>query len=167
MGARRKDGSRKAPAAIRLGRPVGSRNRATLLAEQFLEGEAEELTRKVVNLAKKGNIQALRLCLERMLPIRKERSIELELPPVHNAQDLANVFQSILAAAAKGSITPGEAQSLSDVLSSQARVLEFVDLERRLQALEEHLAEFHESRSEVRSLLQRLADENNNNSQAH
>ena len=77
-----------------------------LLAEQLLEGEAEQLTRKVINLAKKGNIHALRLCLERLIPVRKERSIELDLQPVHNAQDIAAAIQSILAAAGQGRITP-------------------------------------------------------------
>lgn len=41
------------------GRPSGSRNHATLLAEQLLEHEAEPLIRQVVNLAKKGNIHTL------------------------------------------------------------------------------------------------------------
>jgi hypothetical protein len=149
------------------GRPTGSRNGATLLAETLLEGEAEELTRKVVNLAKKGNFHALRFCLERVLPIRKERSIEFELPMVHSAQDLSNAFQSVLVAAGKGDITPGEAQCLCEVLNSQARVLEFVDLEGRLQALENNLAQFHECRNDIRILLQGFADENKHEDQAH
>src|SRR5450759_5359597 len=77
------------------GRPLGSRNRATLLAEQLLEGEAEQLTRQVINLAKKGNIHALRFCLERLIPVRKERSIEIDLQPVHSAQDIVAAIQSI------------------------------------------------------------------------
>jgi hypothetical protein len=52
------------------GRPAGSRNLATLLAEQLLEHEAEPLIRQVVNLAKKGNIHALRLCIEGLIPVR-------------------------------------------------------------------------------------------------
>ena len=44
------------------GRPVGSRNKATLLALQLLEGEAEALTRKAVEQALEGDTTALRLC---------------------------------------------------------------------------------------------------------
>jgi hypothetical protein len=51
------------------GRPVGSRNRATLLEEQLLDGEAEQLTRKLVELALKGNGQMMKLCVDRLLPI--------------------------------------------------------------------------------------------------
>ena len=65
------------------GRPAGSRNRSTWLAEQLLEGEYEQLIKQAITMAKEGNIHALRLCLERVIPIRKERSIELELPPPH------------------------------------------------------------------------------------
>src|SRR6516225_9807088 len=45
------------------GRPRGSRNRSTLAAQLLLQGEAEALTRKAVELALGGDPTALRLCL--------------------------------------------------------------------------------------------------------
>jgi hypothetical protein len=130
-----------------------------LLAEQLLEGEAEQLTRKAVDLANQGNISALKFCLERVLPIRKERSIEFELPPVHNAQDLPRAFQSILTAAGEGRITPAEAQSLSDVLKSQAQAFESAEMDRRVQELEDRQAEFHTLRKELQALALRITNE--------
>ena len=53
------------------GRPPGSRNRATIAAEALLEGEAQALTRKAIELALAGDTTALRLCLERIVPQRK------------------------------------------------------------------------------------------------
>jgi hypothetical protein len=50
------------------GRPKGSLNKSTLATQALLDGEAEVLTRKGVELAKDGNPVALRLCLERFLP---------------------------------------------------------------------------------------------------
>jgi len=141
------------------GRPIGSRNRATLLAEQLLEGEAEPLIRQCINLAKKGNIHALRLCLERLLPIRKERSIELELPPAQNALDLAANLQRILAAVGEGRITPGEAQALTEVLNSQAHLFETADMERRLQALEDFKSEVQQYSHQQEAEMQRLVHE--------
>ena len=47
------------------GRAAGSRNRATLAIEALLEGEGEALTRKAIELAKAGDMAALRLCLDR------------------------------------------------------------------------------------------------------
>jgi len=61
------------------GRPKGSRNVATLALESLLDGEAEALTRKAVELALTGDIAALRLCLDRILPPRKDRSVSFEM----------------------------------------------------------------------------------------
>ena len=50
------------------GRAAGSRNRATLAIEALLEGEGEALTRKAIELAKAGDMQALRLCMDLCCP---------------------------------------------------------------------------------------------------
>jgi hypothetical protein len=42
------------------GKPRGSRNRTTLAVEALLDGEAETLTRKAIELAKAGDLAALR-----------------------------------------------------------------------------------------------------------
>src|SRR5215475_9848913 len=55
------------------GRPKGARNKSTLAAEALLDGEAEALTRKAVEMALGGDTVALRLCLERLVPPRKDR----------------------------------------------------------------------------------------------
>src|SRR6516162_9210224 len=62
------------------GKPKGARHRATLAAEALLDGEAEALTRKVIELALEGNIFALKICLDRILPPRRERDVALNLP---------------------------------------------------------------------------------------
>ena len=131
------------------GRPMGARNRATLMAEQYLEGQSEQLVQLAVKFATSGNILALRLCLDRALPIRKERTIELELPPAKNTHDLAANYDRVLAAVSEGRITPTEAQSLTEILDSQARLLENVDMERRLQELEECASEVREAKKNI------------------
>ena len=47
------------------GRPEGSRNRATILAQVLLDGQAEELIQKCVQMALDGDSTAMRLCIER------------------------------------------------------------------------------------------------------
>ena len=121
------------------GRPLGSRNKATLLAEQLLEGEGKELLGQVITLAKKGNIQALRLCIERLVPVRKERPIQLDLPPAQNIEEIAASSSSILAAVGEGRITPGEAQAVSQILSTHTRLLKAVDVQQRNKANEPYL----------------------------
>jgi hypothetical protein len=67
------------------GRQTGSRNKATLAAAAFLVGESEALTRRAVELAFAGDPTAMRRCLERVLPPRRERSVKFALPPIGSA----------------------------------------------------------------------------------
>jgi hypothetical protein len=48
------------------GRPMGSRNAATIACEALLEGQAEALTQKAIQMALDGDTVALRLCLDRI-----------------------------------------------------------------------------------------------------
>ena len=50
------------------GRPRGSRNATTLALEALLDGQANALTQKAIDLALAGDMAALRLCLDRILP---------------------------------------------------------------------------------------------------
>jgi len=77
------------------GRPRGARNRATLAAGALLDGEAEALTRKAIELALDGNILALRLCLERIMPPRREHSVMVSLPELHSPRDAGEVSAAI------------------------------------------------------------------------
>src|SRR5215472_10464442 len=71
------------------GRPAGARNKKTLAAAILLEGEAEALTRRAVDLALAGDPTAMRLCIERILPPCRERSVKFALPPIESAADIA------------------------------------------------------------------------------
>lgn len=117
------------------GRPRGSRNRTTQ-AKILLEGEAEALTRKAVELALAGDTKALKLCLERILPRRKSRAVAFDLPPIERAEDLGKAIGSVLEEAASGRLFLDEAAALIGMMETKRRVLETVDLEKRLQALE-------------------------------
>ena len=64
------------------GRPQGSRHRTTLAMDALLDGEAEALTRKAIQMALGGDTVAMRLCLDRLSPARKDRPVALALPPI-------------------------------------------------------------------------------------
>jgi hypothetical protein len=118
------------------GRPKGALNKATLATQALLDGEAEALTRKAVELAKEGHPAALRLCLERLLPPRKDRPITFALPQLEGAEDLTKALGAILEAVAQGEITPGEGQTLTAMLDTYRKGLETTDHEARIIALE-------------------------------
>lgn len=118
------------------GKPKGARNRATLAVEALLEGEAEALSRKAIDLALAGDTVALRLCLERIAPVRKGRAIALDLGPVKTAQDLADAQAAIIAAMGSGEITTDEATDAVKVVELVGAALERRDIEARIAALE-------------------------------
>jgi len=116
------------------GRPPGARNRATLAAMALLEGEAEALTRRCVELALAGDTAALRLCLERLLP--KGRPVRLQLP-LRTLADLEAAGEAVSGALADGTVVLDEAATLTGLIEARRRLLETTELERRLAVLEQ------------------------------
>ena len=116
------------------GRPRGCRNRATLAALALLEGEAEALARKAVEMALAGDATAMRLCLDRLLP--KGRAVRLDLP-LRTLPDLDQATEAISGALAEGSVTLDEVGTLTGLVEARRRLLETTELERRLAALEQ------------------------------
>ena len=88
------------------GRPQGSRNKVTLAMQELLNGEAEAITRVCIDKAKQGDGPALRLCMERLCPPRKDGTINFEVPPMDSAGDAVNIMSAVLTALALGTITP-------------------------------------------------------------
>jgi hypothetical protein len=126
------------------GRRPGSRNRATLLVENLLNGEAEQLGRAAIALALAGDPTGLKLCLDRVSPVRRGRPTPFRLPAITTLADLPKASQGLLEAVADGTLTATEAGDLSKVLDSHLRALELTDIESRLRALEAAKEQNHE-----------------------
>lgn len=122
------------------GRPQGSRNKATLAIAALFEGEAEGLTRKAIELAKEGDLAALRLCLERICPPSRERPITIDLPKIETIADIAAGTGVIIQAVARGEITPGEGTALANMLEGRRKALETDEIVRRIEEIEERHA---------------------------
>ena len=118
------------------GRPKGSRNATTLALESLLDGEAEALTRKAVELALAGDITALRLCLDRILPPRKDRPVSFEMPKINNAQDARAASAALLDAVASGALTPSEASEVGKLIDAYVKTIELTEVLARLEKLE-------------------------------
>src|SRR5258708_3319573 len=80
------------------GRPRGSRNKATMAVEALLDGEANAIARKAVEKALEGDMAALRLCLERVLPPRRDRPVVFDLPKIEGVSDALNASSAVLTA---------------------------------------------------------------------
>ena len=61
------------------GRPRGSRNKAGLLVQKLIDGKSEEIARAIIKRAIKGDFQAEKFCLERLLPPQRSRPVTVAL----------------------------------------------------------------------------------------
>lgn len=118
------------------GRPRGARHKATVAALALLDGEAEALTRQAVTMALDGDATALRLCLERIAPPRKDAPVAFDLPRMETARDAAQAAGAVLAAVAEGELTPTEGAHVMGLVETYRRTLETSELEARVRALE-------------------------------
>jgi hypothetical protein len=118
------------------GRPRGIVNRATALAQTLLSERAEGIARKVIALAEEGDMAAIRVCMERLVPPIKHQPVAVELPPLENAVDSVEAMASIAAAVAAGDLTAAEAAELAKVVEVYVGALASRAFEERLSALE-------------------------------
>jgi hypothetical protein len=118
------------------GRPKGSRNRTTVAVLELLEGQAEALSHKAVEMALAGDTVALRLCLERLAPPRKDAPVQFPLPRMSCAHDAAEAAAAVLEAVSEGDLTPNEGAQVMGLVDSYRRTLEVTELEARVAALE-------------------------------
>ena len=118
------------------GRPKGARNKKTLAIESLLEGQAETLTQTAISKALEGDGLALRLCIERIAPAPKDKSVSFRLPNMKDAMDAPQAASSALAAVSEGELTPIEGTRVMELIDSYRRTLELTEIEERLQVFE-------------------------------
>src|SRR3712207_3459778 len=118
------------------GKPKGARHKTTLAIDALLDGDAENLTRKAIEMALGGDTVALRLCLDRLAPVRKDRPVTFALPEIETTADLPKASAALLEAVASGELTPSEAAELGKLVEAHVRAIEVTDIQARLDALE-------------------------------
>ncbi|CAN1555022.1 hypothetical protein MCEREM21A_02355 [Sphingomonadaceae bacterium] len=116
------------------GKPSGARNKATQAALALLEGEAEALARKAVEMALMGDTVALKLCMDRIAPPRKDAAVTFDLPPLKDSSVAPDAARAVLEAVAEGNITPGEAETILKL------VVAWRDAQERLESRRENEA---------------------------
>jgi Family of unknown function (DUF5681) len=121
------------------GKPRGCRNKTTIAVEQLLQGEAETITRKAIELAKAGDLTAIRLCFDRLLPVRRDRYVSFGVSEIKTARDAAALGGKLLAATACGELTPSEAAEIGKLVENFTRALEASEIEQRLGLLEQQI----------------------------
>lgn len=118
------------------GRPVGARNKSTMIALAVMSEDAELIARTVTQAALGGDMQACRLVIERLVPPLKERPVELDFPDTDTLAGVSAAQDVILQAVGAGDLLPGEANTLSNIVEQRRKAIETQELEARIAALE-------------------------------
>jgi hypothetical protein len=123
------------------GRPVGSRHKSSLIAEQLFDDRCELLVEKCVSMALAGDPTAMRIAISRLIPERKSRPVSIaNMPKIERSSDLVRAAGAITDAASAGEITVDEAAALSALVANFAKAAEVCELAERLAKLEEQFA---------------------------
>jgi hypothetical protein len=119
------------------GRPVGSPNRAHAVLRQMLAENAEEVLMVVIQAAKKRDMAAAKLIVDRVLPKRLCRPLDgLVLPPIDTVADACDALRAITNAVLAGVLSAEEGAHLSSVVETHRRMIETAEVVARLERLE-------------------------------
>ena len=117
------------------GRPPGIIDRRTAF-KKFIEKDAEAIIKKTVKLAKDGDIAAIRLCIDRIIPPIRSKDEPVNIPNLDGGKTLTEQAQIIITAIGLAEISPTEGTAVLTALASKARIDEIDELERRIKYLE-------------------------------
>ncbi|CDZ79880.1 hypothetical protein BN1013_00380 [Candidatus Rubidus massiliensis] len=119
------------------GKIKGTRNKATLVAEQLLQGELETICRRLVQEAVEGNMQAIKMVLDRLLPPKRNIPVAIDLPKLENSSDALDAIAYVTMAVSRGNLSIDEGESLSRMIEVYVRAMEAHDYETRLSKIEQ------------------------------
>ena len=117
------------------GRPKGSGNQKHNELREMLFSQAEPLVAQLIKQARDGDIQAIKLCMDKILPSIKPVNSPINID-FDSAESLTEKAELILAAAASGQMSSTEANQLLASITSLAQIVEFEEFDKRLADLE-------------------------------
>jgi hypothetical protein len=118
------------------GRPPGRLNQATIFQEALEKGGVA-IIQTVKSQALKGDATAMRLCMERLVPVAKSRNSRFPAPVAKTAEDLMQSISDLLKVVAEGVLSPQDGESVARIIESQRRMIETEGYDARLRVLEQ------------------------------
>jgi hypothetical protein len=118
------------------GRPKGIRDRRVALRDKLLP-HADQLIEQVLAFARDGDMQAMRIVFERLMPPLREDPIQFELGQIKSPEDCVRAQAAVIAAVAAGDLLPSQGETMAGLIEQQRRTFETADLAQRLAAIED------------------------------
>jgi hypothetical protein len=99
----------------------------------LLDLHASAVYEKLIEKATRGDMSAQWLFYELK---RRDRSITLDIPKIETAKDALAANARVISAVTGGELTPAEGANIGSMIALQIKLLEALDHEKRIQALE-------------------------------
>jgi hypothetical protein len=119
------------------GRPMGARNKTTVMLEQMMADDGVAVVQAILDAAKGGDMTAARIIVDRIVPPRKDRPVVVDLPKIESAADIPQATTAILEATAAGNLTPSEGAALVNMVEAHRKALETAELAADVKMLKE------------------------------
>jgi len=123
------------------GRPRGSRNKRSLIAQELLESHAEAVTRQALVLALKGDPPMIKFLLSLIHPRRKDLPPKTGSLPMHNIAELSQASEKLIKKVTSGKVSISDALGLANLMERRRHIIETEDHEKRIQAVEQRAVE--------------------------
>jgi hypothetical protein len=88
-------------------------------------------------MAKDGDTIALRLCLDRVYPARKDRPVKFAIPLINSPRDAADIAVAVAKAVAAGDVTPNEGSEFAKVIDTYVKAFHTAELDERVARVEQ------------------------------
>jgi hypothetical protein len=109
------------------GRPRNPVSSAALELDRLGTAVAEELMLRTIERARRGNLRATEIVLQRVWPVRRHRPIELDPPGNGLTSLLLNEHAALAQAMMNGDITPQDAQAATRVFKALQEQMRWAD----------------------------------------
>jgi hypothetical protein len=87
-------------------------------------------------MAMQGDGNAMRLCIDRIIPARRELPVKIGKLSIRTAEDLTKASETLTQKVAAGELTPGQGQAFAELFARRSEVIVTHDLDQRVRAME-------------------------------
>lgn len=105
------------------------------ILDEMRTAEMPDIMQKMLDYAKKGDVQAMKFFLEREIP--RDPAIHYPLPHIETPEQALRAMQQLTVDLGQGLITPTESQVIQAHIQTILAAIEMVEVDRRLKRLED------------------------------